>query len=112
MYNQQYRRIIIKRTSDKEERDYLKISRSILKKASYNLSGNALKLYLYFCSNSNNWKLSLSSKVFCEEFANITKPTYRKAFKELEEKGYLIQQGDEYVFNEVGLLSAERTSRR
>lgn len=84
------RTILIERTSLNDKGNYLKISKNNLRLASFNLSGNALKLYLYLCANTNHWKVFLFSSDFYNNFANITEKTYRKVFNELVTKGYLV----------------------
>lgn len=68
----------------------------------YNLKGNAFKLYCYLCNNKHNLPLDLYPCDFCN-VANVSNDTYRSAFKELEEKGYLVKHADSkttYYFNE------------
>lgn len=49
------------------------------------------KLYMYFAKNQDTYQTALSSSDFCE-WANCGMTAYNTAFKELEEKGYLINK--------------------
>ena len=87
--------ITVKRESLYDKSAYFKISQKSLQAAMCCLSGNALKLYLYLCANSNDYTFYLCSKDFYENFAKISEKTYQKAFKELIEAGYLVQENQE-----------------
>jgi len=68
----------------------------------YNLKANAFKLWIYFVDNKNEYKLELYPVDFTNK-ANVARSTYYDAFKELEEKGYLIRskkQRNLYLFKE------------
>ena len=70
----------------------------------YNLKGNAFKLWIYFTDNKNGYAMDLYPIDFCTK-ANISDSTYRRAFKELEDFGYLIhspKQENLYWFKEEG----------
>lgn len=54
---------------------------------------SAFKLYLYFASNTNGYSIALSP-VAVQEAIGISENTYRTAFKELVEAGYLSQCGE------------------
>ena len=60
----------------------------------------SIKLYLYIAKNQEtiqgtNWdQMALSSKDFCS-WAGVSKPTYIEAFKDLEEKGFLVRRSEE-----------------
>lgn len=47
------------------------------------------KLYMYFAKNQDTYQTALSSSDFCE-WAKCGMTAYNSAFKELEEKGYLV----------------------
>lgn len=94
--------IIIERSSESVKKDFLKVSNENLGLAMLNLSPNAFKLWIYFTDNANGYKLELYSIDF-EKRANVSKSTYGRCFKELEEKGYLIKSQKEknfYLFKE------------
>ena len=82
------RRIIVMRTTEAVRKDYFKISNANLRLAMYNLKGNAFKLYCYLCDNKNQWELDLYPCDF-QRVANVSADTYRSAFKQLVDKGYL-----------------------
>ena len=66
------RKIYIKRDSDKARLNFFKVSNKNLLSAMYNLKPSAFKLWVYFTDN-------------------ISESTYKRAFQELIDKGYLIQ---------------------
>lgn len=69
----------------------------------YNLKGNAFKLWIYFTDNMNGYCMDLYPVDFCAK-AKVSDSTYRRAFDELEEKGYLMQSKKDsniYLFREV-----------
>ncbi len=82
------RKIIIKRTTEAVRKDYFKISNANLRLAMYNLKGNAFKLYCYLCDNKNQWEMDLYPCDF-QRVANVSADTYRSAFNQLVENGYL-----------------------
>lgn len=69
-------------------KDYFKISNANLRLAMYNLKGNAFKLYCYLCDNKNQWEMDLYPCDF-QRVANVSADTYRSAFNQLVENGYL-----------------------
>ena len=54
------------------------------------LTKSSFGLYLYCCSNMNGYKLELSSAAV-QNALHISDTSYRRAVKELLEKGYFIQ---------------------
>ncbi len=84
------KRIIIERTSDKATKDYLKISHTNLYLAMYNLDSKSFMLWLYFVDNANGHILELYPVDFTTK-TGLSRATYDRAFKELEEMGYLIK---------------------
>lgn len=96
------KKIIIERSSENCRKDFLKVSNTNLHLAMYNLSSNAFILWLYFTDNANGYPLDL----YPVDFTNITqlsRSTYDRAFKELEEMGYLIKSSKQknlYLFRE------------
>lgn len=55
------------------------------------LTKSSFGLYLYCCSNMNGYKLELSSAAV-QNALHISDTSYRRAVKELLEKGYFIQK--------------------
>ncbi len=101
--------ILIKRSSENVRKDFLKIANDNLALAMYNLSANTFKLWIYLVDNANGYRLDLYPIDFCSK-AKVSDSTYRRAFKELEAKGYLLKskrQQNLYLFQEVSLI-AER----
>lgn len=94
--------IYIQRISADARREFFKIGHEQLYKASHDLGGNTFKLYIYLADNKDNYKLELSSKHFIE-WSGTSDSTYDRAFKELKEKGYLMQAPGKkniYLFQE------------
>ena len=54
----------------------------------YNLKGNAFKLWIYFVDNAEGYTMDLYPVDFCTK-ANVSVSTYRRAFEDLLDKGYL-----------------------
>lgn len=76
---------------DECEKDFLQIQNDAWQEASMKLKTySAFKLYLYFAGNRNGYTIALSS-VAVQEAIGISENTYRAAFKELVEAGYLRQ---------------------
>lgn len=102
--------IYIERESEKVRTDFFKIGHSQLNRAASDLEANAFKLYIYLADNSNNYKLELSSKHFIE-WSGTSDSTYKRAFNELVEKGYLIKAPEHkniYLFREISSNYDER----
>lgn len=102
--------IYIERSSADIKKDFFKIGHIQLTKAASDLSGNALKLYIYLADNKNNYRLELSSKHFIQ-WSGTSDSTYDRAFKELKEKQYLIQAPEKknvYLFVEESRNYDER----
>ena len=88
--------VIISKNSYKS--DFLQIGIAEWQEACKVLSPAAFKLYLYLASNANGFKLALS-QVAVENAIGISKSSYHRAVKELEEKGYLIHKsGNAFIF--------------
>lgn len=95
------RTIIIMRDETKYK-GYFQVSNKNLNEALYNLKGNSFKLWCYLCDNKHKYPLQLYPVDFCR-IANVSDTTYRTAFKDLEEKGYLVKDAEiktKYWFNE------------
>lgn len=93
---------MIERITDKCVKDFLKVSNNNLYTAMYNLKPNTFKLWIYFTDNMNGYVMDLYPVDFCAK-ANVSDSTYRRAFEELEDKGYLIKspkQSNLYLFRE------------
>lgn len=70
-------------------KDFLQINNQEWQVAASTLKTySAFKLYLYFASNMNGYSVALSP-IAIEEAIGISENTYRAAFKELLEYGYL-----------------------
>ncbi len=96
------KKIMIERTSDRISKDYFKVSNENLETAMYNLKGNTFKLWIYFADNKNGYTMELYPVDFCLK-AGVSDSTYRRAFDDLLEKGYLQQStknNNLYIFRE------------
>ena len=85
--------IYIMRDSENARSNFFKIGHKQLDKAVNDLNANTFKLYIYLANNKDNYKLELSSKHFIL-WSGTSDSTYDRAFKELKEKGYLIEIPD------------------
>lgn len=68
----------------------------------YNLRSNTFKLYCYLADNANGYVFDLYPCDF-ERVANVSHDTYRRAFAELQEKGFLIRHKEKsnlFLFTE------------
>lgn len=82
---------INKEPTDKEHK-YTVNNLEAIDEAAFNLQKKAsFKLYIYLAKNQDKYKFALSSSHFMA-WAGVAKTAYDSAFKELEEKGYLIQK--------------------
>lgn len=63
-----------------------------IREAAKELSPSALKLYLYFVENEDEWEFALSPKDFQNAY-DLAESTYRKAKQELIDKGYIEEHG-------------------
>lgn len=102
--------IYIMRDSENARSNYFKIGHKQLDKAVNDLNANTFKLYIYLANNKDNYKLELSSKHFIL-WSGTSDSTYDRAFKELKEKGYLLEIPDKknrYFFVEESKTYNER----
>ena len=97
------KKIIIERSSEKARKDFLKVSNESLHLAMYNLTPSTFLLWIYFTDNAKGYQLDLYPVDFLN-LTNLSRSTYDRAFKELEEKGYLIKSSKQknlYLFKEI-----------
>lgn len=97
------KKIYIKRDSDTARKDYLKVSNDNLHEAMFNLKPSSFLLWIYFADNANGYAMDLYPVDFTT-ITGLSRTTYVKCFKELEEKGYLIKstkKDNVYLFQEV-----------
>lgn len=80
---------------NKEKKPYILLDKENFDNALQVLSPYAFQLYMYFAVNSYDYKFFLSSKHFMEACGNSQKTDrYIKSFKELQEKGFIVYQGN------------------
>ena len=81
--------------------NFLGINNDVWMSAARDLSPHALKLYLYFANNANNYEFALSP-AHIQEAIGMPRSTYHDQFKVLLAKGYLVQtSGNGFAFFEV-----------
>ena len=81
--------------------DFLGIKNENWQAASRDLGAHALRLYLYFAANADNYTFALSPAAI-RQTVGIPHSTYRDQFDKLVDKGYLVQSGgNRYEFYEV-----------
>ncbi len=91
---------IIKIHREVPKTDFLGIRNENWKAAARDLSAHALKLYLYFAANADNYEFALSQAAVTEEIG-MARSTFHDQFHILVNKGYLINtHGNTYVFFE------------
>lgn len=81
---------------------YACINIEALNKAVLDLKPSALKVWLYFAKNQDNYVFELSS-IAVQNFCGISDKSYRESIKELVAKRYLIKRGEGnfYDFYEI-----------
>lgn len=106
LFNNQRRIRSIKVPTDKYHTPYSFFNVAAQQKARIELNGNAYKLYTYFSSFDMSYQEIISRKnIECK--TGLSKDSYIKAFKELQEKGYIqkdpsTKNADDYIFIEDG----------
>lgn len=97
------RTIIIKRDTDKTTRNYFKVSNNSLYEAMSRLDAKGFVLWTYLASNANGYQLDLSSADFCKK-SGLSDSSYRRAFKDLQDLGYLkpLKENEQlFLFSEM-----------
>ena len=84
------KKIIIERSSEGARKDFLKVSNENLKLAIHNLKPSAFMLWVYFTDNANGYSMDLYPVDFMD-LTGLSRSTYDRSFRELKDKGYLIQ---------------------
>lgn len=78
--------------------------------AANELSPAAMKLFMYLAKNQDGYTFWFSSKDYCDTF-NLADSTFRKAKKELLDKGYLKEKNSNQVyFNSSGAFKETKES--
>ena len=85
---------------------YLIVYQDNLLAAMRNLSHTAFKVYVYLLFNKDGYSVAYSPE-YIHKQANICKETARKAFKELQDKGYIISSGRGLDFYEYSKQAAK-----
>ena len=81
-------------TIHKEPHDgfFLQVGKDEWMSAYADLTPGTFGLYLYLCGNQNGFRMGLSS-IAVQNALGYSDSTYRRAKKELKEKGYLVVEG-------------------
>lgn len=96
-------------SGNSEAEYYTPINLIALKEAMNNLGGSAFKMWVYLGKNQNNYTFALS-KVDAMAWCGFSKNTYKNAFDELVEAGYLVQTAagsNHYDFYELSQKKEE-----
>ena len=75
--------------SDTTNHSYIMLTHTAWQKAIKELSNVGFKLYMYMSKNSEGYKYDLSPSAV-NKAVGMCKESYRKAFKELKAKGYIV----------------------
>lgn len=90
--------------------NYLSVGINDWAEASKNLSPNTFKVYLYIASNADGFDLALSRQAVMN-LLSISKDSYIRAVKELEDKHYIVlKQGNIYDFYTVPMYASVHTT--
>lgn len=73
--------------------DFMQVAKAEWMPAFADLKRGTFGVYLYMCGNMNNYRFGLSS-VALQNALGISDSTYRRAIKELKEKGYLVHSAN------------------
>lgn len=80
-----------------------------MNQASRTLNGSGFKLYMYFLSNADQYLSGFSPKAV-KDAMGLSENTARDAWKELEDKKYIIKdKGNKYYFYETPVLNGIRS---
>lgn len=104
------RTIIIRRDTDNATKNYFKVSNNSLYDAMGRLDEKGFILWVYLASNKNKYQLDLSSADFCKK-SGLSDSSYRRAFTELEQLGYLkpLKENKQlYLFCEMSDVQPDR----
>lgn len=88
-FNQQYK-VMNTYKSDITNHSYIILTHTAWQKAIKELSNVGFKLYMYMSKNSEGYEYDLSPSAV-NKAVGMCKESYRKAFKELKAKGYIVQ---------------------
>ena len=102
--------IYIKRSSDKDKVDFFKVSNNNLDQAAKDLDGKSFKLWVYLADNKDGYRKEMYPVDFCN-WSGLSDSSYRRAWEELETKGYVIQSPkvkNMYLFKETSDTYNER----
>ena len=103
--NQQYVKVI--KAMYNEENVYFQVNKKAFDLARENLECAAFSMWTYFAENQNGYGFFLSREIVCRK-CRFSESTYKRAKKELEEKGYLEkQENGSLIFREFSIFDEE-----
>ena len=111
--NPKQRVIYIQRSSDKAQADFLKVSNKHLDQAVWDLDCKGFKLWTYLVDNANNYKKEIYPIHFTR-WDNLSNSSFERAWKDLKDKGYIIQSKDYdniYIFQETSNTFQDRYNK-
>lgn len=91
MYYTHPNQLIIKINKSKMESGFSMMGHEELREAYKNLTPSGLALYLYFMENKDNYTSALSPADFCKKYG-LSESSYRRAKRELKDKGYIVDR--------------------
>lgn len=85
--------LITKTKKEKPQKDFLIISNKDWIEASKILSPSGFQMYLWLIRHDGNFNNELSKQAFINDFG-VNESTYKRAWKDLKDKGYAVQSAE------------------
>lgn len=85
--------LITKTKKEKPQKDFLMISNKDWIEASKILSPSGFQMYLWLIRHDGNFNNELSKQAFINDFG-VNESTYKRAWKDLKDKGYAVQSAE------------------
>ena len=85
--------LITKTKKEKPQKDFLMISNKDWIEASKILSPSGFQMYLWLIRHDGNFNNELSKQAFINDFG-VNESTYKRAWKDLKDKGYAVQSDE------------------
>lgn len=91
---------------------FAQYSKSEMRNAAANLTSSGFYLWLEFCGNQQDYEMEASCKFFCD-YWGMGKSSYHRAFAELIEKNYLVEEASgSNIYNFYSTPVRPKTSLR
>lgn len=87
---------------------YASVEERYMFKAMHELTGSAFKLFMYLCSNKNDYHFALSP-VAVGRSTGMSKGSYESAVRQLLEKGYLVHYHDYFTCEDCNIICKDHT---